>query len=88
MVMGTLARFQAGRSPLLYISVLRHYYTRPTVEAKSEGRAGCCAPHPKEEPTLPTTDGTYIKLICPSGGHGRGQRLALKPRCGSTRNDR
>ena len=25
------------------------------MEAKSEGCAGCCAPHPKEEPTLSTT---------------------------------
>ena len=25
----------------------------------------------------PTTDDYYIKSICPSGGHGRGHRLAL-----------
>ena len=30
--------------------------------------------------TEPTTDGTYIKPICPSGGHGRGHRLALQNR--------
>ena len=38
------------------------------------------ATHPKEEPTLSTTDGTYIKPSCPSGGHGRGHRLAIQNR--------
>ena len=49
-----------------------------SVEADSEGRAGCCAPHPKEGPTLPVSDDYYIKSICPSGGLGRGHRLALQ----------
>ena len=28
----------------------------------------------------PTADDYYIKPICPSGGHGRGHRLALQNR--------
>ena len=30
--------------------------------------------------TLPISDDYYIKSICPSGGHGRGHRLALQKR--------
>ena len=89
----TLHRFRGKRLRILCIR--RNFYTT-LVEAKSEGRAGCCAPHPKEEPTLSTTDGTYIKPIRPSEGHGHGHRLALilshrekygatKPGCGSKR---
>ena len=37
-------------------------------------------PPPKEGPTLPISDDYYIKSICPSGGHGRGHRLALQNR--------
>ena len=35
---------------------------------------------PKEGPTPPISDDYYIKSICPSGGHGRGHRLALQNR--------
>ena len=54
----------------------------PPVEAESEG--GVCVaavrPPPEEGPTLPISDDYYIKSICPSGGHGRGHRLALQNR--------
>ena len=69
---------RGGDLPIDYtICIRRNFYTT-LVEAKSEGRAGCCAPHPKEEPTLSTTDGTYIKPIRPSGGRGRGHRLTKR----------
>ena len=71
-----ILRVQTHSNPL----TVKTYFYITYSEAKSEGRAGCCAPHPKEEPTLSTTDGTYIKPICPSGGHGHGHRLALQNR--------
>ena len=33
---------------------------------------------PKEGNTHPIPDDYYTKSICPSGGHGRGHRLALQ----------
>ena len=41
------------------------------------GHEGCLLPPPKDGTTLPLPDDSYAKSICPSGGHGRGQRLAL-----------
>ena len=41
---------------------------------------------PKEGPTPLITDDSYAKSICPSGGHGRGHRLALQNRAAARNN--
>ena len=52
----------------------------PRWEPTLRGTDGCFTRPPKEGPTPPISDDYYTKSICPSGGHGRGHRLALQNR--------
>ena len=74
-----ILRVQTHSNPLMvktYFSITRSAGT------DSEGDTWPDSALPKEGNTHPTPDDYYKKSICPSGGHGRGHRLALRYKTG------
>ena len=73
-----ILRVQTHSNPLTAKTYLLFYnlQRKPTLK----GIHGWITAPPKEGCTHPLSDDYYIKSICPSGEHGRGQRPALQNR--------
>ena len=54
------------------IYLVSSVYIRPRPHSQSSSASGCSS--------VSLSSAYYVKPICPSGGHGRGHRLALQNR--------